>query len=216
MSRCMPFVARLSIMLALFMAACSGSGATGGTSSGGSTTASATATQPPAPTKTKPTAVPTTTVALCAGWVSIAEANQILSPKSAFAAIVPGHSDSASSCQYESTANQFPLFYNFLSYPAGTQLSTYAAEAAAQNYAGAKISISQAVTGVGDQAWFLAGTESQGGLNAKADVLYVVDGSILIIINNFDVNGAADLGSSDDGTIQSEFIQIGNLIVSRL
>jgi hypothetical protein len=47
-------------------------------------------------------------------------------------------------------------------------------------------------------------------------VLYVTDGSVLIIVENLNINGAPPIGSTDDGTIQTQFTQIGNLFVSRL
>lgn len=95
-------------------------------------------------------------------------------------------------------------------------MSTYAAEAAAQNYAGANVTTSHAVSGVGDQAWFFAASESSGSISGHVRALYVADGGTLIIVENLNINNASPIGSTDDATIQSQFAQIGNLIVSRL
>lgn len=207
----------LAMILMFLLAACGGTASSSnGGSSGGSTSSAPTATtQPTATPKAKPSAVPMTTVPFCEGLVSFAEANQALSPPAAIVNVVPGNSTDASTCQYISAPGHVPLLLTFLAFPAGTQMSTYANEAAAKNYAGATISTSHAVSGVGDQAWFLAGAESSGGLSAHADALYVADGSIVIIVENFNINGASPIGSTDDATVQSEFVQLGNLIVSR-
>jgi hypothetical protein len=208
----------LALFLTMILAACGANASSAGASTpGGSTTAStSTAATPTTPPKTKPSAIPTTTVALCEGWLSFAEANQIVKPPASITNVVPGNSADASSCQYENASGKFPLVLTFEAFPAGTQLSTFASEAAAKNYAGATVTTSHAVNGVGDQAWFLAGSLSSDGINAHADALYVADGGVVIIISNLNYNGASPIGSSDDATVQSEFAQLGNLITSRL
>ena len=95
-------------------------------------------------------------------------------------------------------------------------MSTFANEAAANNFDGATVTTSHAVSGVGDQAWFLAGSLSGGGFAARADALYVADGGTVFIVENLNINGASPIGATDDTTIQSQFVQVADLILSRL
>jgi hypothetical protein len=225
-------VAGLTLGLALFVAACSNAGptsgssgntSTGNSSSNNSTTASTTSNPPTATSaKSKPTSVPVTTVALCTRLVSFAEANQLLSPPNPINSVDPGNSPASgnasaiSTCQYLDASRKVPLLLAFGTYPSGVPLSTFVAEAAGKAFGGATITANQPVSGVGDQAWFLAGSKADSGITAAGQVLYVVDGSLIIIIEHFTLNGQPSIGSSDNATIQGEFVQIGNLIVSRL
>ncbi len=218
MSKNIRLVSVLTLILMFFVAACANSATTGGSTASGSPTASTSKTATPtiAPTVTKPSAVPVTTVPLCESWVSIAEANQILSPPAPIASVDPGNSTGISSCQYLDASSKVPFLVNFESFPPGTQLSTFAAEAAAKALNGVTITVNEAVSGVGDQAWYIVGTAASGTLTAHGNVLYVADGSIVIIIENLDFNNSAPLGSTDDTTVLNEFTQIANLIISRI
>ncbi len=222
-------VAGLTLGLALFVAACTNTGPTSGSSSGNTSTGNSssnnsTTSNPPTatPAKSKPTSVPVTTVALCTRLVSFAEANQLLSPPNPITSVDPGNSPASgnasaiSTCQYLDASRKVPLLLTFEAYPSGVPLSTFVAEAAAQNFAGATITANQQVSGVGDQAWFFAGSKAGSGITVAGQVLYIVDGSLIIIVEHLTFNGQPPIGSSDNATIQGEFVQIGNLIVSRL
>jgi hypothetical protein len=74
------------------------------------------------------------------------------------------------------------LLLTFENFPPGTQMSTFASAYEARNFQGVTISASYAVSGVGDQAWFAAGSLSTGSINAHGDVLYIAYGSLLIIV----------------------------------
>jgi hypothetical protein len=141
----------LALMVALFMAACSGGSSSGGSTADSSTTPKATATVPPT-AKPKPTAIPATTVALCEGWLSISEANQILSPPKAIATVFVTNDTNISTCQYQIAGPDIPLLITFENFTPGTQMSQVAQQASAKDFAGATINVNQAVSGVGDQA----------------------------------------------------------------
>jgi hypothetical protein len=148
--------------------------------------------------------------------LSITEANQFVSPPAAISTVMAGNATDISSCQYLSSPSSAPLILGFESFIPGTQMSTYAMQLAAKTLPGATLTVSHAVSGVGDQAWFVAGTFSGHGVSAHADALYVADGSVLIIVDNTNIDGMAPIGTTDNGAIQTEFVQIANLVVSRL
>lgn len=154
------------------------------------------------------------TLAECQKLLSIAESNQILSPPNATTTIVPDNGGDGGSCNYEYATHKITLFLIFQPYT-GVPLSSLITEAESKNFAGATITTNQQVNGVGDQAWFLAGSISEGGFTARGDILYVVYGGVLFTVNYESQFGSA-LGSSVDATVESEFVHIATLVVSRL
>ncbi len=218
--RCMCGIAAV---LLLFTAACSSAATTGnGSSTGANGSKSAAATSTPQPTAkpTKPplTAIPTTTAAYCEGLLSFAEANQMISPVSAIVGVDPANSQNLSTCQFVDAAQQAPLVLGFENFPAGAQIGPVAQEATAKafHYPNVTVEVSHAVSGVGDQAWFMAGSIAAGNINEHGDVLYIAVGKILLSITNVNINGSAKLGSSDNGTIQNEFVQVANLVIGHM
>lgn len=197
----------------LAMAACSTS--TGGTSTGGGSTPSPTATAAP----TKPTSVPTITLALCEQMLSISQANQILSPANPVNNIVADNGGVGGSCNYEYAQFKIDLILYFEAYHGGqlSQLAQMAVNAAANGQLhNTTITANQQVTGIGDQAWFLAGTSTGSGLSGHADILYVVDGSVAFGVENLTFNGIGSLGSASDTTLESEFEQIAPMVINGL
>jgi hypothetical protein len=213
-----------ALTCALFFAACSAGGSPGGsstastsgTSSTGSSTSTTSTTTSPAPTATmsKPTSVPTMTLAECQSLLSIAEANQILSPGNTINSITPSNTSGGGSCNYDYATDKIVMYLFFQPYT-GIPLSTLVAAAESQNFKGISITTNQQVNGVGDQAWFLAGHGSKDGITGYGDILYVVDGAILFTVNYESLLGGA-LGSNADASVESEFVHIAQLVVSRL
>jgi hypothetical protein len=146
------------------MAACSTS--TGGTSTGGGGTPSPTATAAP----TKPTSVPTITIALCEQMLSISQANQILNPPNPANTIVVDSTSEGGSCNYEYAQFKIDVYLLFLPYKGGSS-SDLAAAATSQSLPGVQITTNQPVSGIGDQALFIAGNAASNGLTAQAFIL---------------------------------------------
>ncbi len=78
------------------------------------------------------------------------------------------------------------------------------------------LTTNQQVSGVGDQAWFIAASVTATGITAHTYSLYVVDGTVAFAIVNFTANGVAALGSASDSTIESKFEQIAHMVISAL
>lgn len=189
---------------ALVLAACGA----GGTSSTGSAP-----TPKPTVVKAKPTGVPTITVPFCQGILTVAEANQIMQPATPATNIRIDSSPAGGSCNYEYAQFKSVVSILFLPYHGPTPVTAQGFQALVVNLAsqgGATITTQAIVSGVGDQATFLAVTGHADSLTIKQDTLYVLDGSVLMAFGNFAP------GSSPDATQQGYLTQVGQLVVSRL
>jgi hypothetical protein len=207
----------VAVVGALAMSACSlstgGTGDAGGATGGGTpTTTTATPTPKPAPT-----GVPEVTVQYCQGLMTVAEANQAMNPP-APATTIDAQSDSELGvCSYTSAQTPFPVVKILLERKAYTgpkpvpqsTIDELVAELA--NDPGATVTTTAAISGVGDQAEFLAANVRESNLTFYADVVYVLYGSVVFLCDDF------HLGSKpDDATQQSELQQCAQLVVSRL
>ncbi len=212
----------IALAVCMLLAACTSGGATSGNTTngkGGSTNGAPTATSQP-----KPTTLPVIDLAFCQKALSIAQANQILSPVNPANTIVPTNTSTGGSCNYDYATDRIDVFLFFEPYTGGS-LTTIATDAANKSLPGATLTTDQSVSGLGDQALFLAGhgTTTQDGvtITAKESVLYVVDGGVGFTVNNDTYNspftGTIDsLGSSSDATIESEFEQIAQMVMAAL
>ncbi len=202
----------------LALAACSLStvdtgGSTGGGSTGGGTpTVGATATA-----KAEPSVVPLTDLAFCQRILSLAEANQIMSPPTPANMIVPNNTSNGGSCNY--TISGQPGFAGFVlaiilqPWNGTTPVSQQDLEAAVlqlEGKPGITVTTATTVDGVGDQAAFLAASGTYQGVTYKIDVFYVLYGRIFFTCNNFNP------GSSPDATQLNDLQQCAQLVVSRL
>lgn len=206
----------LCVSLALAGCSVSGStGSTGGTTGGGTQTGGATATAKP-----EPSVVPLTDLAFCQHSMSLAEVNQIMSPPLPADTIVPNNTSNGGSCNYTVSSRSglagFVLAIILQPWTGPTPVSQQEIDSAvqqAESQAGANgitVSTFTTVSGVGDQAAFLAATGSYQGFTFKFDVFYVLYGRIFFTCNNFNV------GSSPDATQQHDLQQCAQLVVSRL
>jgi len=202
-------IAVLGGMLAL--AACGAGGGTSG-SSGGAPTATATATAKP-----KPTGVPEVTMPYCQGLMTVAEANQIMRPPTPATTVDAQSDDELGVCTYKSAQAQFAVVKILLERKAYTGPRPVPASAISQLVAqledepGGTVTTATPVSGVGDQAEFLAASVTQGSIHFYVDVVYVLYGNVVFLCDDF------HLGSKpDDATQQSELQQCAQLVVSRL
>lgn len=224
--------AALALALAMFLAACSSSVSSTGngssSTSGGSSSATPTAvptntpasTNTPAPTNTpnKPTSFPVIDMAFCQRILTLAEVNQIENPVTPATSVevggyVPGE---GGSCNFLWGPTKVDLFLIFQAYHSGS-LDTIAKQAVSQQINGTQLTVTtdQPVSGVGDQALFLAGTASGNGITARGDIFYCVSGSVGFGLEAIDVYGGA-LKATSDAAVESEFQQLALLVVSRL
>jgi hypothetical protein len=201
------------------LAACSVTGSAGDTggSTGGGTPTAAAATATPKP---KPSVVPLTDLAFCQRIMSLAEVNQIMSPPTPANTIVPNNTSNGGSCNYTVASRPglagFVLAIVLYPWTGPTPVSQQDIESAvqqAESKAGANgitISTFTTVSGVGDQAAFLAASGSYQGVTYKVAVFYTLYGKIFFTCTNFNP------GSSPDAAQQSALQQCAQLVVSRL
>jgi hypothetical protein len=196
----------------LALAACSSAGTTGATTGGGTPAP----TGPTATPKPKPSVVPLTDLAFCQHILALTEVNQFMSPPTPADTIVPNNTANGGSCNY--TISSRPGFSKFVlavilqPWKGTTPVSQQDLETAVTQLAGmpgVTVTSDATVSGVGDQAAFLAVTTSSP-LLPKMDIFYVLYGRIFFTCNSFNP------GSSPDATQQSDLQQCAQLVVSRL
>jgi hypothetical protein len=202
----------------LALAACSTTGNTGGSTGGtptaatGGTPTAATATAKPAPT-----GVPDVTQQYCQGLMTVAEANQIMNPPSPITTLDAQSDDEVGVCHYKSAQAQFDVVKILLDrkvytgpkpVPAST-INDFVAQL--ENDPHATVTTSTPVSGVGDQAQFLAANAQESNLTFYVDVIYVLDGNVVFLCDDFHTGS-----KPDDATQMSALTQCGQLVVSRL
>jgi hypothetical protein len=187
----------------LALAACASGTSTGGTSSDGGAPSAPTATP-----KSKPTALPKITLALCQSILTLAEANQIMQPATPATSIrIDAPKSGNGSCNYEYAPYKAVVSVVFV--------ATIPPSAQGQPIAGhipnmPGIVINTAVSGVGDQAQYVAASTKVGAGTYNFDALDVMYGAIF-----FDCNHAY-LGASRAAAEQAPLTQVCKLVVSRL
>ena len=200
---------------ALSLAACAGSGgsSTGGTSSGGTSSAAA----PTATPKPKPSSAPQVTQAFCESVMSVADANQIMHPPAPITAIHAQSNDALGVCAYTSPQSPLPVVKVVIEQkpytgptpvPTSTILQLASEAANAPNITVTKLT---PVSGVGDQAEFLAAHLSQDGQTFYADAVYVIYGKVLFVCLDFHLNT-----KPDDATQKTALQQCAQRVVNQL
>jgi hypothetical protein len=182
---------------------------TGGSTGGATPTVAATATAKP-----KPTGVPAITVPYCQSVMTVAEANQIMSPPTPATTIVANSAATGGSCHYHASPTTITLniFFETWTGPAPIpQQDITAAIAQLAGLPGVTVTTFTTVNGVGDQAAFIVATATRQGVTINANVFYVLDGGVLFGCYTFSGAGIA----SAPGT-QSQLQQCAQLVVSRL
>lgn len=210
---------RIALLVgALSLAACSGGASTGtpsgGAPSGGASSAAPTATSKP---KSKPTAPPPITAAYCQSIMTLAEANQIMNPPIPATTINAQSSTEVGVCRYDPPQAQFSVVKILVDekvytgpkpVPAST-IMQYVSQL--EGSTGATVSMTAPVSGVGDQAEFLAASVSESGTNFYVDAVYVIYGNVAFMCDDF------HMGAKPDDTTQMHALQqCAEQVVSRL
>lgn len=204
----------IGAVCALALTACSANTA-GKTSTGGtSTTGGGTATAQPQPTKTKPTSLPTITVAYCQSLLSISESNQIMNPANPTTAIDVSGGGTGGACSYDYAPFKANLFINFESWNGPTpipQQDIVTFLTRLTHSPNGTVKTFTQVSGVGDQAAFLAATAVGGSITYTIDAFYALYGKILFACDNIFIGAAPS-----DATEQAKLQQCAETVVSRL
>ena len=207
---------RIALLVgALSLAAC-GAG-TGGTSTVGPSSSATPSAAPTATPRPKPTSPPPVTQQLCESFMTVDEANQIMKPPVPATTLRVQSDAELGVCSYISSSNQFAVVKILIEekpytgpkpVPTSTiiQLVTELA-----NEPGATISTTKPVTGVGDQAEFLAASVSSGGLTFYADAIYVIYGNVAFMCDDFHLNT-----KPDDAAQLTALQQCAERVVSQL
>ncbi|MGO8951196.1 MAG: hypothetical protein ACLQUY_26790 [Ktedonobacterales bacterium] len=205
----------LSLAAMLCLAAC-------GTSTA-STSASATSTPAPTATatavKNQATSVPVASAAECGQLLSLSEANQYTNPPSPATTIFPLEDSGTALCYYETALHQTTVGLVFKAYTGGT-ISEGIQQALSSSTSDVKLTSSQPVSGIGDQALFatVTGSSTSNGVTVPLteNILFVVDGAVSFGIINVIYAGVDPLGSASPATVLSDFEQIARAVDSSL
>ncbi|HEU0026975.1 MAG TPA: hypothetical protein VFQ25_07660 [Ktedonobacterales bacterium] len=215
-SLCTAFTRIALLIGTLTLAACAGGTSTGGASSGGASSTAAPAAT--ATSRPKPTSAPQVTQAFCESVMSVADANQIMHPPAPITAIHAQSNDALGVCAYTSPQSPLPVVKVVIEQkpytgpkpvPTSTILQL-ASEAANESHI--TVTTLTPVSGVGDQAEFLAAHLSQDGQTFYADAFYVIYGKVLFLCVDFHLNTT----QPDDATQQTALQQCAERVVPHL
>jgi hypothetical protein len=205
----------LLLSVSLAVGACGAS--TGGSPGTSPTTPSSAATA--TPVKSQATSVPVASTAECGKLLSISEANQDTSPVGPTAMIFALEVSGTGLCYYESARHQTNVALVFKPYSGGN-ITQSVQQAVSSSVSQVKLTNSQSVSGIGDQAEYvtITGTSTVNGvaIPVKENILFVVDGAVSFGIINVIYNNVDPLGSASAATVLSDFEQIARLVISRL
>lgn len=154
--------------------------------------------------KPKPTVVPAISVAFCQGLMTVAEANAFMKPAAVASTIRIDTSPIGGSCNYEYAQFQSVVTVHFLPYRGGS-LSALAGQIA--NTPGATVT-TKPVSGVGDQALFVAATITS--VNLRQDYLDTADGAVVLQCFN------PNVGAASDDSQQAALTQVCQQVIARL
>lgn len=195
----------------LFVAACSAT-STGNTST--PTKTPPTATTAPKP---KPTVAPVVSEAYCQSIMTVTEANQIMNPPTP-ATMINAQSDAELGvCSYIYSQTQLAvvkilidekLYTGPKPVPESTIIEMVTQLA---NEPGVTVNTAKPVSGVGDQAEFLAASLTNNSITFYADAFYVIYGNVAFMCDDFHMN------TKPDDTAQLNALQqCAERVVSRL
>jgi hypothetical protein len=201
----------LIIASMFFVAACSGTSS--GSGGSGTQTPGATATTAPTATpKPKPTGAPAVTMATCQSLMTISEANQIMNPSSPATTLQANSSDGFGVCNYLAGSTLvLKIFLETYIGPVPVPQSTLEGLLAQlAGSTGATIDSATTVSGVGDQAAYLAASLSEQGVSLVAHVFYTIYGKVIFGCLTYVINGVGTNGT------QAQLQQCATQVVSRL
>lgn len=209
MARITRALAGLLLVGLLALTACSGTSA-GNTNSGtgASSAAAPTATATPKPT---PAGVPKITLTYCQGLMTVAEANQFMQPQSPANTIRVDSSTAGGSCNYEYAQFHSVVSVLFLPFHQGASLDAIATQSLAQdqNQPGTQIT-KVSVSGMGDQALYIAASIATGGPTEYFYALDTTVGSLYISCFN------STVGVPPSNNLQPALTQVCRQVISRL
>ena len=190
-------IMRTTIILATLSLAACGAGSTGQTTSGTPAATKAPTAQPTV-AKTKSSAPPTVTLQWCQSVMTVAQANQIMKPPTPITKITAQSDSELGVCGYTSPQAPFAVVKILVEekpyigpnpVPEAT-IVQMATQLASEN--GVTVSKTTPVSGVGDQAEFLAASVSQGGMTLYVDAIYVIYGHVAFMCDDFHLNAPPD------------------------
>lgn len=194
-------VAIAAVVCMVALAACGGSPSNGpgGGNGGGSTT----------PPKAKPTALPTITQAFCQSILTVAEANQAMTPATPATTLrLDTPPQGGGSCNYEYAPYQAVVSVIFLAALTSAQQSQPIASHIPSSQA--SVVVNSAVSGVGDQAQYVATSDDATGQTINTDALDVIYGAVLFRCSR------SYFGQSAAAADQTGLTTVCKLVVSRL
>ncbi len=207
---------RIALLIgALSLAACgSGPGgtSTGGTSSGGTSSAAPTATPKP-----RPTSPPLITAAYCQSIMTVAEANQIMNPPIPATTINAQSGSEVGVCRYDPPQAQFAVVKVLVdekTYTGPKPVPTSTIIQLVSELEGstkATVTTTTPVSGVGDQAEFLAASVTESGMTFYVDAIYVIYGKVAFMCDDFHLNT-----KPDDTAQMNALQQCAEKVVTRL
>jgi hypothetical protein len=209
-----------SVLLMLLVSVCLAVGACGTSSTGGSPGATSPSSPATAtPVKNQPTSVPVASTAECGKLLSISEANQDTNPVGPTTMIFALEVSGTGLCYYESAQHQTNVALVFKPYSGGN-ITQSVQQAVSSSVSQVKLTNSQSVSGVGDQAEYvtITGVSTVNGVSVpvKENILFVVDGAVSFGIINVIYNNVDPLGSASAATVLSDFEQIARQVISSL
>ncbi|HEU0025659.1 MAG TPA: hypothetical protein VFQ25_00965 [Ktedonobacterales bacterium] len=214
-SLCTAFIRIALLAGALALAACGAS--TGGTSTGGNSTGGTSSAAPTATPKPKPASAPQVTQAFCESVMTVADANQIMHPPAPITTIRVQSDDELGVCAYNSPQSPLAvvkILIELKPYTGPTPVPTSTILQLVSQLANephVTVTTTKPVSGVGDQAEFLATNVSESGITVYADVMYVIYGKVAFLCDNFHFNT-----KPDDAAQMNSLQQCAERVVSRL
>jgi hypothetical protein len=211
------------IVAALSLAACGTSSS--GQSSNPTPSANGSPTAQPTVVKPKPTP-PTVTTAFCKNILSVTEANQFMKPSPAYIDVNAESGDAPvnGSCNYVYAPSKahFQIYFETWSGPVPVpqkDISDALTQLTTQLLSGdgtVTVKTFTNVSGIGDQAAFLAMEAAQSGMTiGKIDAFYVITGKVLFICGNYFLLDQAQ-SAPPDATQMSGLQQCAQTVASRL
>lgn len=205
-SRCSALIHIALLVGTLSLAACA---STGGTSSGGTSTGGSSSTAAPTATsKPEPTSAPTVTQAFCQSVMTVADANQIMNPPVPATTIYVQSDSELGVCRYDPPQSQFAVVKILIeekpySGPKPVPTSTIIQLVSQlESDPGANVTTTAPISGVGDQAEFLAANLSEGGSTFYVDAIYVIYGNVAFMCDDFHMNTKPDDTAQQNGLQQ--------------
>jgi len=187
-----------------------GSGGTGSPAASATTAPMTTATPKPKP---KPTGAPAITMVECQTLMTLAEANQIISPPSPATTLQAVSSDTVGVCNYLTASKVLVLKILTETYTGPVPIPQTTLEGMlAQLVQSPNLTINSATTvsGVGDQAVYLAVSFAGTGSSVDAHVFYTIYGKVIVGCVTYRLNGVGQSGT------QGQLQQCAEQVISRL